>query len=387
MNTAISLLTTAVFLAVAVAHTRAESTVPQPTVQKEIFGKTPAGKPVEIYTLTSSTGLKARVMTWGASLVEMHVPDREGRLADIVVGLDKLESYFKRHPYIGCTTGRYCNRLAKGKFTLDGKTYTLATNNGPNHLHGGVKAFDQRNWKGEIVGAAVRFTYTSPDGEEGYPGTLKAAVTYSLSTDQRGLADGLRIDYRATTSKPTVVNLTNHAYWNRKGAGDGDILDHELTIHASQHTVADATDIPTGKLAPVAGGPLDFSERKVVAADFAKMTGTPGGYDLNYVIDPEAAERIKDQGAEFLLAAELREPKSGRTMKIWTTEPGIQFYTGNYLDGTFTGKDGKPIVKNSALCLETQHYPDSPNRREFPSTVLRPGAVYQSTTIHRFTAK
>lgn len=387
MNTSLSLLTTAVFLTAAVAHTRAEAA--PAGVQKEVLGKTPDGEPLEVFTLTGSAGLKARVMTWGAGLLDMHVPDRTGKVADVAVGLAKLEGYFQRHPYFGCSTGRYCNRIAKGKFTLDGTTYTLATNNGPNHLHGGVKAFDQRNWKGEIVGESVRFTYTSPDGEEGYPGTLKAEVTYSISKDGHGVANGLRIDYRATTDKPTVVNLTNHTYWNLKGAvaASGDILDHELTLHASRHTVADATDIPTGKIAPVAGGPLDFTTPKVISKDFAKMAGTPGGYDLNYVLDRKAADKIKEQGIELFPAAKVHEPKSGRTMEILTTEPGIQFYTGNYLDGTSIGKDGKPVLKNGGFCLETQHYPDSPNQPVFPSTVLRPGAVYTSTTIHRFTAK
>lgn len=378
MKTSLSLLATAVFLTIGAAPARAETPVAPPAVQKEIFGKTPDGEPVEIYTLTSSAGLKAKVMTWGASLVEMHVPDREGKMADVALGLDKLESYFKRHPYLGCTTGRYCNRIAKGKFTLDGQTCTLATNNGPNHLHGGVKGFDQRNWKGEIAGEGVRFTSTSPDGEEGYPGTLQAEVTYSFAQD-----GALRIDYRATTDKPTVVNLTNHTYWNLKGAGAGDILDHELTINAEHVTAADATDIPTGKLAPVAGGPLDFTAPKAIAKDFAKMAGTPGGYDINYVLRREP----QDIKTHLRRAARVREPKSGRTMEIWTTEPGLQFYTGNHLDGTFAGKDGQPIVQNSGLCLETQHYPDSPNHPGFPSTVLRPGGVYQSTTIHRFTAQ
>ena len=382
MNTSLSLLTAAIFLASAVAPSGAETPVAPTAVQKELFGKSPDGEPVAIYTLTSPAGWKARVMTWGACLVELHVPDRAGKLADITVGLDKLDGYFQRPPYLGCTTGRYCNRIAKGKFTLDGQTYTLATNNGPNHLHGGVKGFDQRNWKGEIVGESVRFTYTSPAGEEGYPGTLQAEVTYSFSWDEKATpkGSGLRIAYRATTDQPTIVNLTNHTYWNLQGNGVGDILGHELTINAAHITAADATDIPTGKLAPVAGGPFDFTTAKAIAKDFAKMTGTPGGYDINYVL----SQNKKNQ---LVQAARVHEPKSGRTMEVWTTEPGLQFYTGNYLEGTLTGKDGKPMLKNSAFCLETQHYPDSPNHPDFPSTVLRPGEVYQSTTIYGFTAQ
>ena len=380
MNTALPFLATVILLIAAATGAQAKNPVATTTVKKEIFGKTTDGEPVEIYTLTNGHGLKAKVMTWGAGLVEMHVPDRDGKMADVTLGFDKLDSYLKRHPYLGCTTGRYCNRIAKGKFTLDGQTYTLATNNGPNHLHGGVRGFDQRNWKGEIVENKVRFSYTSPDGEEGYPGTLKVAVFYALLED-----NALQITYQATTDKPTVVNLTNHSYWNLKGTGEGDILDHELTIHANRFTAADDSGIPTGNLKPVADGPLDFNKPKVIGKDFAKMTGTPGGYDLNYVIN-EGARMSTEQGGP-MLAAEVREPKSGRVMQVITNEPGIQFYTGNYLDGSFIGKGGKPIVKNSGLCLETQHYPDSPNHPNFPTTVLRPGKYYQFDTHYRFTVR
>ena len=347
----------------------------QPNVQKEIFGKTADGETVELFTLTNRHGLKAQVTTWGAGLVAMHVPDRTGALADVTLGFDKVDSYLAPHPHFGVTTGRFANRIAKGKFTLDGTTYTLATNNGANHLHGGLKGFDKHNWHATQEGSGVRFTYTSPDGEEGYPGTLQVAVTYTL-TD----ADELRLDYEATTDKPTVLNLTNHAYWNLAGVGVGDILGHELTLHASRFVAVDDAGIPTGKIEPVAGGPMDFTQPKLIAKDFAQMGGKPGGYDHNYIID-------HPQPGALTVAAEISDPASGRTMTISTTEPGIQLYTSNYLDGTVLGKAGKACQKNSAFCLETQHYPDSPNHPDFPTTVLRPGQTYRSTTVHRFSVK
>ena len=355
----------------------AEQRVKANAVQRESFGKTADGEGVDIFTLTNGHALKARVTTWGACLVEMHAPDRKGALADVTLGFDKLDGYMTRHPYFGVTAGRYGNRIAKGKFSLDGKEFTLAVNNGANHLHGGLRGFDQRNWKGEVVAGAnaVRFTYTSADGEEGYPGALKTAVTYTL-TEQ----DELRIDYEATTDKPTVLNLTNHAYWNLAGAGEGDILAHEITLHAGKFTPVDDGSIPTGKLDPVAGGPMDFTQAKAVAKDFAQVPGTPGGYDHNFVLD-------KPKPGALALAAEVFEPKSGRVMKISTTEPGVQFYTGNYLDGTVTGKGGKVYKKNFGLCLETQHFPDSPNQPYFPTTTLRPGQTFRSTTIHQFSVR
>ena len=346
-----------------------------PNVQKEIFGKTADGEPVEIFTLTNSHGLKAKVTTWGACLVEMHVPDRKGALADVTLGFEKLDRYLAGHPHFGVTTGRFANRIAKGRFTLDGTSYTLATNNGANHLHGGPKGFDKRNWKASAEGNAVRFTYTSADGEEGYPGTLQVAVTYTL-TD----ADELRLDYEATTDKPTVLNLTNHAYWNLAGAGEGDILGHGLTLHASHYLPVDDGSIPTGKIEPVAGGPMDFTKPKTIARDFPQTAGKAGGYDHCFIIDHA-------QPGALTIAAEIRDPASGRTMTISTTEPGIQLYTANHLDGTVTGKNGKAYKKNSAFCLETQHYPDSPNQPAFPTTVLRPGQTFRSTTVHRFSVK
>lgn len=343
-------------------------------MQKEVFGKTRTGEVVELYTLTNDAGLKAKVTTWGACLVAMEVPDRQGRMSDITLGFDTLEPYLGAHPHFGVTTGRFANRIARGRFTLDGVTYQLGLNNGANHLHGGVTGFHHRNWKAEPVagGNAVRFAYTSADGEENYPGALKIAVTYTLTAKNE-----LRIDYEATTDKPTVLNLTNHAYWNLAGAGEGDVLGHEVKLHASHFVPVDATSIPTGKIEPVAGGPMDFTTAKTLAKDFAQMTGEPGGYDHNFCID-------QAQPNAMTLAAEVYEPKSGRVMNISTTEPGIQLYTGNYLDGSGTGKGGKVYRKNYGFCLETQHYPDSPNQPAFPSTVLRPGQVFRSTTVHTF---
>ncbi len=373
MNLQLQTLALAFTFAASPILARAEKAVAgKPTVQKELFGKTADGEPVEIYTITNSHGLRAKVMTWGAGLVEMHAPDRDGTLADVTLGFDKLDPYMTRHPYFGTTTGRYANRIAKGAFTLEGKTYKLAVNNGPNHLHGGLKGFDQRNWKAETRPGGVRFTYTSADGEEGYPGEMKVAVTYTL-TDM----NALRIDYEATTDKPTVVNLTNHAYWNLAGAGEGDIMGHELTLHASRFTGVDETGIPTGKIEPAANGPMDFTKAKTIAKDFAKVAG---GYDHNYVIDSTKPGATRP-------AAEVREPKSGRVMKVSTTEPGVQLYTGNFLDGTVIGKSGKAYKKNFGLCLETQHYPDSPNRPDFPTTVLRPGETFRSTTVYEFSTK
>ena len=373
MNLQIKTIAVALSLAAFPFTADAEKAVAgKPTVQKEIFGKTTSGEAVEIYTITNANGLRARVMTWGAGLVEMHAPDRDGTLADVTLGFDKLDGYLKRHPYFGTTTGRYANRIAKGAFTLDGKDYKLAVNNGPNHLHGGLLGFDMRNWKGEALANGVRFSYTSVDGEEGYPGTMKVAITYTL-TDK----NELRLDYEATTDKPTVVNLTNHAYWNLAGAGAGDIFEHELMLHAAKFTAVDDTSIPTGKIEAVAGGGMDFSKAKTVGKDFAKV---PGGYDHNNVID-------QAKPGALTAAAEVREPKSGRLMKVSTTEPGIQFYTGNFLDGSVIGKGGIAYKKNFGLCLETQHYPDSPNHPEFPTTVLRPGETFRSTTVYEFSAK
>ena len=366
-------------LALAMHATPADAAAPKRGVTCTTHGRTADGQTVHLFTLVNRNGLVAKVTTYGALLTEMHVPDRNGVFADVTLGFEKLDGYLRGHPFFGCTTGRYANRIAKGRFTLDGETYTLATNNDPNHLHGGVKGFDKRVWLAKSVETAhnvgVVFSYVSRDGEEGYPGTVTTIVIYLLTED-----DELRIDYEATTDRATVINLTNHAYWNLAGAGEGDILGHELTLHAVHFTPVDATSIPTGEIKAVAGGPMDFTKPKLISKDFAAMAGKPSGYDHNYVLN-------KPRAGELTLAAVLRDPKSGRVLRISTTEPGIQLYTGNYLDGTVIGKGGKPYPQHAALCLETQHFPDSPNRPNFPSTVLRPGQTYTHTTVHKFEAK
>lgn len=346
------------------------------SVTQSSFGKLPDGTPVELYTLTNKKGAVCKVMTCGAIITELHVPDRAGQPGDIVLGFDNLEGYLKGHPYFGAAIGRVGNRIAKGRFTLDGKTFTLATNNGPNHLHGGLKGFDKVVWKAEPLqvkdGAAVRFNYTSPDGEEGYPGTLKVTMVYTL-TDK----NELRIDYEAATDKATPVNLTNHSYWNL--AGGGDILGHELTLRARRFTPVDDTLIPTGEIRPVKGSPMDFTRAKPIGRDLKQLTNDPRGYDHNYVLD--------SGGGRMALAARVFEPKTGRVLEIRTDQPGVQFYSGNFLDGTLTGKHGAVYQKHFGFCLETQHFPDSVNHPSFPSTILRPGQTYRTTTVHKFSVK
>jgi aldose 1-epimerase len=346
-------------------------------VRKSAFGKMPDGTAVDLYTLVNSHGVTAKVMTYGAILTELHVPDRDGNLGDVVLGFDNLGQYLAGHPYFGATIGRYGNRIARGKFELDGKQYALATNNGPNHLHGGVKGFDKVVWKARPVesktGPAVEFTYTSPDGEEGYPGALTATVVYTLSDRNE-----IWIDYTATTDKATPVNLTNHSYFNL-GTRD-DILDHVLKLDAERYTPVDSTFIPTGQIKPVKGTPFDFTRPRAIGSRMEQLPGDPvkddpGGYDLNYVLDG---------GGELARAARVREPETGRVMELYTTEPGVQFYTGNFLDGSLKGKGGRVYGKHAAFCLEAQHYPDSPNHANFPTTTLRPGQKYTQTTVYRF---
>jgi aldose 1-epimerase len=350
----------------------------KPSIQKTVFGKTKDGAAVDLFTLTNANGMKAKIMTYGAILTELHVPDRQGKLNDVVLGFDDLESYLKGHPHFGATTGRVANRVAKGKFTLDGKEYTLAVNNGPNSLHGGLKGFDKVVWKAEPKEAsdavAVQLTYVSPDGEEGYPGNLTTIVTYALTNQNE-----LRIDYKATTDKATPVNLTNHSYFNLAGPWSGDILSHELMLEADEYTPADDTLIPTGEIRSVKGTPLDFTKPATIGSRIAQVADKTGGYDHNFV--------LRGKGKSLALAARAYEPKTGRVMEMYTTEPGVQLYTGNFLDGKLKGKGGVVYQKHEAFCLEAQHFPDSVNHPEFPSVILRPGETYKQTTVYKFSVK
>jgi aldose 1-epimerase len=342
------------------------------------YGKTAGGAAVTLYTLTNANGLEADIIDYGGIVVSVKAPDRTGAVADVVLGFDSLPDY-ESHGFFSALIGRYGNRIANGAFTLDGKSYTLAKNNGPNALHGGLKGFDKVVWTSRVVSAAgqqaLELTYVSKDGEEGYPGTLSATVTYSLTAD-----NALRIHYQATTDKPTVVNLTNHAYFNLAGHGHGDILQHLLQIDADKFTPVDTTLIPTGELRAVDGTPFDFRKPTAIGARIAakdEQIGFGGGYDHNYVLNGKAGT--------LRLAARVTDPGSGRVLEVRTTEPGVQFYTGNFLDGTAIGKGGKAYQQRFGFCLETQHYPDSPNKPAFPSTALRPGAHYDTTTEYRFT--
>jgi aldose 1-epimerase len=351
-------------------------------VEKQAFGATTDGTAVDLYTLTNANGVEVRAITYGGIIVSLRVPDRHGKLGDVVLGFDTLPEYQKASPYFGAIIGRYGNRIARGKFTLDGKAYTLAANNGPNALHGGLKGFDKVVWKGESFtnekGVGVVFSYTSPDGEEGYPGTLRATVTYTLSH-----TNALTFDYHAVADKATPINLTQHTYFNLAGEGADDVLAHELMLSASRFTPVDSTLIPTGEIRKVEGTPFDFRTPTAmgarIGADDEQMR-FGGGYDHNFVID-------RKEGNSPVLAARVYEPTSGRVMEVSTTEPGVQFYTGNFLDGTVTGKGGHVYKRRSGFCLETQHYPDSPNRPEFPSTILRPGQEYRSRTIYAFSTR
>jgi aldose 1-epimerase len=348
-----------------------------PAVSSEPWGATAEGA-VERWTLANRHGMRVRVLTYGGILQSIEVPDRRGRLANVTLGFDDLDDYVARSPYFGSITGRYANRIAGGTFTLDGVRHRLPLNDGPNTLHGGPVGFDKRLWAtrpfrdGGSVGLVM--TFTSPHGDQGFPGRLATTVTYTL-TD----GGALRMDYRATTDRPTVVNLTNHAYFNLQGEGTGSIEDHELTIRASRYTPVDATLIPTGELARVGGTPMDFRRATAVGTRIRDGFGQlviGRGYDHNWVLDR--------RGAGLEPAARLTDPTSGRVLSVLTTEPGLQFYSGNFLDGTLVGTSGRMYRQGDGLALETQHFPDSPNHANFPSTVLRPGEVYRTTTVYQF---
>jgi aldose 1-epimerase len=350
-------------------------------VTKAAFGTTRDGKSVDLYTLTNAHGIEVRAITYGGIIISLRVPDKGGQFDDVVLGYDSLDGYLTVSPYFGAIIGRYGNRIAKGKFTLDGKAYALATNDGPNHLHGGVKGFDKVVWQAESLegkdGVGVVFTYTSPDGEEGYPGNLAAKVTYTL-TDQNELS----FDYQATTDKATPLNLTQHTYFNLAGDGKRDILGHELTLSSDHFTPIDKTLIPTGEIRSVQGTPFDFTKPTAIGArinepDEQLIFGR--GYDHNFVL-------IR-KGEGLSLAARVYDPTTGRVMEAYTTEPGVQFYSGNFLDGTITGKQGHVYKQRYGFCLETQHFPDSPNKPSFPSTILRPGQTYHSRTVYKFSVE
>ncbi|TQV67744.1 galactose mutarotase [Exilibacterium tricleocarpae] len=359
-------------------------TDPQPTIDVEDFGHTPQGIATKLYTLTNRNGLQAKIADYGATLVQLRVPDRAGALADVVLGYGKLADYLAQSPYFGSIVGRYCNRIAAGKFSLGDQTYTLATNSGapaaPCHLHGGDSGFDKKVWRAETLpdpaGPGLRLRYLSPDGEEGYPGNLDVTVTYRLTNQ-----NSLRIEFRATTDKATVVNLTNHAYFNLRGEGNGDILEHRLLLNADSYLPVDAGIIPTGELRPVRGTPFDFSALTAVGARIDAddpQLARGSGYDHNWVLNKPAA------ADPYALAAKVVEPQSGRTLEVWTSEPGIQFYSGNFLDRSMVGKSGNPYGPRAALCLETQHYPDAPNQPHFPTTTLLPGEIFESVTSYHF---
>jgi aldose 1-epimerase len=345
------------------------------TVTQSSYGRLADGREVEMLTLANAKGAEVRIINYGGTITEIRVPDKHGEFVNVVLGFASLEGYLAAHPYFGVITGRYANRIAGGRFTLDGNEYTLAVNNGRNALHGGVKGFDKQLWTPSIVEDGVALHYVSPAGEEGYPGTLDTTVTYRLTHDS-----ALEIDYRATTDAPTVVNLTNHTYFNLAGEGSGSIQDHVLMLDAEAYTPVDVTQIPTGEIASVAGTPFDFRTAKRIgddlrSSDVQLLRGS--GYDHNLVLSGDLAR----------LSGRLHDPASGRVMEMYTSEPGVQLYTGNFLTGTLVGASGKTYRQSDGVCLETQHFPDSPNQPAFPSTVLRPGDTYTSKTIYRFSVE
>ena len=387
--TTLVLLLTALAVVPAAAANQA-ATQQGASITSDVFGVVDSpghpedGNTVDIYTLTNRKGMRVNILTYGGILQSIEIPGRRGRLTNVTLGFNNLDQYVNENPYFGNITGRYANRIALGQFELNGQTYQLATNNDPNHLHGGDFGFDKRIWNAEEIddgkNVGLRLTYTSPDGEENYPGTLHVTVTYLLTPKNE-----IRMDYRAELEPgeglDTIVNLTNHAYFNLAGEGNGDIYDHKLYINADDYTPVDPTLIPTGEIAPVAGTPMDFNKSTAIGdriddGTFEQLV-IGRGYDHNWVLDRKTDDRLE-------LAAKATDPESGRTLKVLTTEPGIQFYAGNFLDGTLIGTSGKMYRQSYGFALETQHFPDSPNHDNFPSTVLSPGEVYETTTIYAF---
>jgi aldose 1-epimerase len=384
---AVALVNSAALMMVAIAGTSAAGSAASSRdckggelgIEKERWGST-GGQAVDLYTLTNSHCMEAKIITYGGIVQSLSVPDRHGNVANVALGFEDLAGYVENNsPYFGAIIGRYANRIAGGKFTLDGVTYELPKNDGPNTLHGGLEGFDKKNWdarelsNGDTVG--LDLTYTSPDGEEGFPGKLDVGVTYTLTEGNE-----LRVDYRATTDEPTVVNLTNHSYFNLQGEGTGTIYDHRLMLNANRYTPVDDTLIPTGEIAPVAGTPFDFRSSKAIGArirDDHEQIVIGRGYDHNFVLNRRGHKGL-------VPAARAEDPDSGRVLEIRTTEPGVQFYSGNFLDGTLVGTGGRVYRQSDGFALETQHYPDSPNQPDFPSTVLRPGETFESTTVFEF---
>ncbi|MEP7251137.1 MAG: aldose epimerase family protein [Ginsengibacter sp.] len=352
-------------------HTMTDST--KTGITQKDWGTTD-GKNVSLFTLTNSKGTQVTITNYGGIVTSFVTPDKSGKKSSIVIGFDNLANYLKKPPFFGALVGRYGNRIGDAKFTLNGKTYQLAANNGKNHLHGGLKGFDKMVWDASIPDSSVpglKLHYISKDGEEGYPGNLDVTVNYSLTDD-----DGLKIEYTATTDKATPVNLTNHSYFNLTGDVSNTILDHTLMIDADHYTPVDTTLIPTGEIASVKGTPFDFTSPKKIGQDIDKV---PGGYDHNFVLNKKDSSLQK--------AVEVSDSISGRTLEVYTTQPGVQFYTGNFLDGSFMNYDGKPVKQHTAFCLETQHFPDSPNKPNFPSTILNPGETYHSVTVYQVSVK
>ncbi|MPZ16314.1 MAG: galactose-1-epimerase [Luteitalea sp.] len=369
-----------VILAGAMASQRSSLTAPR-DVDRRAYGETSNGEAVDLYTLSNANGVEVKVTNYGGIVVSISVPDRNRMKADVVLGHDTIAGYEKSSPYFGAIVGRYGNRIANARFALEGASYTLARNDGQNHLHGGLRGFDKVVWqaseRGDPNGMAIELRYRSEDGEEGYPGNVEARVTYTLTEKNE-----LRIDYSATTDKPTVLNLTNHSYFNLAGHGEGDILGHELMIDADQFTPVDEGLIPIGELRPVESTPFDFRTPTPIGARIDQkdqQLAFGKGYDHNYVLN--------DPAGSLRLVVRVTEPKSGRVLEVLTTEPGLQFYSGNFLDGTIRGKGGKVYGHRAGFCLETQHFPDSPNKPRFPTTVLRPGEQYRTTTVYRFSTQ
>lgn len=368
----------AVLLSLACRSETLGSPATAPGVTTAPFGVLPSGDSVHVFTLTNANGLELRVLDYGGIVVSLKTPDRDGRFADIVLGFDDLQDYLDHSPYFGAIAGRYANRIARGRFMLDGTTYELAINNGVNSLHGGIRGFDKVVWRAtptaDSTSVGLQLEYVSHDGEEGFPGTLTTRVTYTLTDSNQFV-----IDYDATTDKATVVNFTQHSYFNLAGDGSGDILGHVVTLNADRYTPIDTTSIPTGDLPDVTGTPFDFRSGVAIGARIDKddpQLRNGNGYDHNWVINRD--------GPGLVPAAHVEEPTSGRTMDVATTEPGIQMYTGNFLDGSYAGKAGRVYRHRYGVCFETEHFPDSPNHPQFPSTVLRPGETFRSRTVYTF---